>query len=54
MVKFILLAVYVAGAVIAYRKMREWKHSKFKKVAFSAIWPLVAILYGIHYLHNKL
>lgn len=53
MVKFIILAVYVVGVIVAYRKMKEWQHSKFEKVAFSLIWPLVAILYGIHYLHNR-
>jgi len=52
MVKFILLAVYVVGIFVAYRMMKEWKSSKFEKVFFSVIWPLVAILYGIHFLHN--
>ena len=48
-----LLAIYVVGCFIAYKRMEEWKHSMFEKVAFSLIWPLVAILYCIHYLHNK-
>ena len=47
------LAVYIVGILTAYRKMKDWKHSKYEKVAFSVIWPLVAVLYGIHWLHNR-
>ena len=53
MITGIFLAVYVVGIFVAYQKMSAWKHSKYEKVAFCLIWPLVAILYGIHLLHNR-
>lgn len=52
MIYAIILVLYVIGILIAYRKMKEWEHPKYQKVAFSVIWPLVLILYGIHWLHN--
>jgi hypothetical protein len=55
MIYWILFAViYVVGIFVAYNKMQSWSHTKFEKVAFSVIWPLVAILYGIHWLHNNM
>ncbi len=55
MIYWILFAViYVVGIFVAYNKMQSWPHTKFEKVAFSVIWPLVAILYGIHWLHNNM
>ena len=48
------LVIYFVGVLIAYQMMKKWPHAKFEKVIFSILWPLVAILYGIHWLHNKL
>ena len=53
MITIILIALYVLGAVFAYNKMKNWSHTTIEKIGFAAIWPLVGILYGIHYLHNK-
>ena len=49
----ILIFVYVIGIFVAYNKIKEWKHNWFEKTVFITVWPLVAILYGIHWLHNK-
>lgn len=53
MVTVIILAVYIIGILVAYNKIRKWDKTGFEKVFFSIIWPLVLILYGIHWLHNK-
>ena len=52
MIYAIILVFYVIGIFVASQKMKEWKHPKYQKVVFSVIWPLVLILYGIHWLHN--
>lgn len=53
MIYAFILIIYVIGIFVAYKKMENWKHSKYEKVFFSFIWPLVLILYGIHWLHNN-
>ena len=53
MITIILIVLYVLGAVFAYNKMKNWSHTTIEKIGFAAIWPLVGILYGIYYLHNK-
>lgn len=51
----IFFAIWILGIPFAYEKMRAWEgHSKFEISAFSVIWPLVGILYGIHWAHMKL
>lgn len=50
----LILIVYIIGIPVAYKKMESWDHNKFEKACFSIIWPLVLILYGIHYLHNNM
>ena len=52
---WIILAIiiYLAGAWFAWGKIKNWEHPVWEKVAFTGIWPLVGILYGIHWLHNQ-
>lgn len=52
----IILAIWIIGIFIAYNKfMKYWdSQSKFERVYFAIIWPLVLPLYVIHYLHNKM
>ena len=49
----IIAAVYIIGIFVAYEKMKEWEHPKWQKVIFAVFWPLLAVLYGVHWLHNK-
>jgi hypothetical protein len=51
----IILAVWIVGIFVAYNKfISKWERSKGEKIYFSIIWPLVAPLYLIHLIHNKL
>lgn len=50
----ILIIVYVVGIIVAARVMKGWKNPWYEKLDFCLIWPLTLLLYGIHYLHNKL
>lgn len=50
----LIAAVYIIGIVVAYSMMEKWEQPKWQKVVFALFWPLLAILYVIHWLHNKL
>jgi hypothetical protein len=50
----ILIIVYVVGFFVTARVTKGWKHPWYEKLNFCIIWPLTLLLYGIHYLHNKL
>lgn len=55
MTTILLIALYIVGIVVAFMLMKDWKnHNMFEKCVWSLIWPLMAILYGIHWIHNKL
>jgi len=51
----IALVVWFVGIFVAYKLfMSKWEsQSKVEQIYFSIIWPLVAPLYLIHYIHNK-
>lgn len=49
----ILILVWLIGALLAWTKMEEWPQKWYERIGFSVIWPLMLILYVIHYLHNK-
>ena len=50
----IILIGWVIGIPIAYNIIKKWENkSKGEKVYFSVIWPLTALLYSIHWIHNK-
>ncbi len=51
----IILAIWIIGIPVAYFwKIQKWEGKSLgEKIYFSAIWPLTAILYGIHYIHNN-
>ena len=48
----VLAIVYVLGIFVAYKKMKNWNNKTGEKVWFAVLWPLTAILYGIHVIHN--
>ena len=48
-----IAAVYIIGIAVAFAKMKEWKQPKWQKAVFAVFWPLLAVLYVIHLLHNK-
>lgn len=52
----VFLVVWIVGIPFAYKLwIGKWTdHTKFDKLYFSVIWPLVLILAGIHALHNRL
>lgn len=52
-VLIILIVIYIIGGFVAFRMMKDWPHGIDEKIVFAIIWPLVLVLYGIHYLHNK-
>lgn len=52
-VLILLIVIYIIGGFVAFRMMKDWPHGIAEKIVFAIIWPLVLVLYGIHYLHNK-
>lgn len=54
MITAIIIALYVVGIFVAYEKIKDWNVNGFEKIAFSIIWPLILILYGIYCINNKL
>ena len=49
------IIIYLVITYFAYTKyISKWDKSKFEKIYFSFIWPIVLPLYGIHYVHNNL
>ena len=52
---YIVALIWIVGSFVAYnRYISKWDNPKGEKIYFSIIWPLVAPLYVIHYLHNKM
>jgi len=49
----LIIAVYIIGITVAYVTMKEWEQPKWQKAVFAVFWPLLAVLYVIHWLHNK-
>ena len=54
MVTAIIIALYIVGIFVAYAMMKSWDKPKAEKVWYSIFWPLVGILYCIHWLHMKM
>lgn len=54
MVTAIIITLYILCAVMAYRLMKSWDSPWYAKCLYALIWPLVGILYCIHWVHNKL
>lgn len=58
MIWIVVIAVWLIGMVVSYLEvLKKWGDedaSQFEKLWYSFVWPLVGILYGIHWLHNKL
>lgn len=50
---WILLAVYVIGIAVTLSLVKGWKKSLYEKTYCALLWPLAAILYGIHWLHMR-
>lgn len=51
------MIVWLIGTVVSYSLVfKKWKEdaTKFEQIWYSLIWPLVAILYVIHWMHMKL
>lgn len=48
------IILYIAGIFAAFRLLKKIFNTTFEKLWFSFLWPLVGILYGIHWLHMKL
>ena len=57
MIWIVVIAVWLIGMVVSYLEVfKKWDDdaNQFEKLWYSFVWPLVGILYGIHWLHNKL
>lgn len=58
MIWIVVIAVWLIGVVVSYLEVfKKWDDedaNQFEKLWYSFAWPLVGILYGIHWLHNKL
>lgn len=48
------IVVYIVGAFVTYGKVKSWSNPTIDKIFAVAFWPLTAVLYGIHWIHNKL
>ena len=46
--------VYIVGAFITYKKVKKWENPIIDKIFAVVFWPFTAVLYGIHWIHNKL
>ena len=51
MIYYIIIAVWLIGAVIAYQLIKGWDNSKAEKVWYSIVWPVLIPLYVIHKIH---
>ena len=49
----IVLAIYLIGAFVAWGKIKSWNNKTYEKIGATIIWPLIGILYGIHWLNNQ-
>lgn len=49
----VVLAIWAAGLPVAWRFVKKWNKCKAEKYALTVGWPLLAIVYGIHYLVNR-
>ena len=48
MITTIIILVYLLIAFGAYKKyIIKWNNTKFEKIMFSLIWPLILPLYGV-------
>ena len=58
MIWIVVIAVWLIGMVVSYLEVfKKWDDedaNQFEKLWYSFVWPLVGILYGIHWLHNTL
>jgi hypothetical protein len=58
MIWIVVIAVWLIGMVVSYFEVfKKWDDedaNQFEKLWYSFVWPLIGILYGIHWLHNKL
>lgn len=44
----VILLVYVAGAMIAFLCVREWKNPWYEKMGAISVWPCTLLLYIYH------
>ena len=51
---YYLLVVYVIGLIISCVIVSKWESPVVEKIFAVVFWPLTAVLYGIHWIHNKL
>lgn len=53
-----MAAIWIIGAILSYflvfKKWDDEDATKFEKVWYAAVWPMVGILYLIHLIHNNL
>lgn len=47
--------VWIVGIFLVYKYYfkKSTSNTKFEKIYFSTIWPLLLPLYAIHYTHNN-
>ena len=51
----IVLVVWLIGILVTYQITKKWENNtKFEKVYFACLWPLMIPLYIIHWLHMNL
>lgn len=49
----VFIAIWVLGMPVAWGKFGKWDCTKGERVWYTIIWPIAAILYSIHLIHNK-
>ena len=40
----VLMGLWILGIPVAYKVISEWEVTKFEKIWFSCLWPLLIIL----------
>jgi hypothetical protein len=48
-----IINIYIVGIFITYEFIEDWNKTKFEKIWFSIVWPILVPLYIIHWLYNK-
>lgn len=51
---YLIILVYLVGIPVSYKKwIKTWNNTKFEKIAFAIMWPLMVPLYLIWWGHNN-
>lgn len=51
----VVAVIWIIGGFVTYNcVIKDWDNTKFEKVWFSCVWPVLLPLFVIHWLHMHL